>query len=80
MAKELENYASAPIWQVQQDKQTILAVFLDLRLFILEEKSIYWLLIEAQAGIKIAGKNINNLRYADDTTLMAQVKRNSKAS
>ena len=25
----------------------------------------------AQAGIKIAGKNINNLRYADDTTLMA---------
>ena len=28
---------------------------------------------EAQAGIKIAGKNINNLRYADDTTLMAEV-------
>ena len=27
---------------------------------------------ESQAGIKIAGKNINNLRYADDTTLMAQ--------
>ena len=27
---------------------------------------------EAQAGIKIAGKNINNFRYADDTTLMAQ--------
>ena len=29
-------------------------------------------LYEAQAGIKIAGKNINNLRYADDTTLMAE--------
>ena len=29
---------------------------------------------EAQAGIKIAGKNINNLRYADDTTLMAESK------
>ena len=29
---------------------------------------------EAQAGIKIAGRNINNLRYADDTTLMAQSK------
>ena len=28
---------------------------------------------EAQAGIKIAGRNINNLRYADDTTLMAEV-------
>ena len=27
---------------------------------------------EAQAGIKIAGKNINNLRYADDTTLMTE--------
>ena len=29
-------------------------------------------LIEAQAGIKIAGRNINNLRYADDTTLIAE--------
>jgi len=27
---------------------------------------------EAQAGIKIAGRNINNLRYADDTTFMAE--------
>ena len=27
---------------------------------------------EAQAGIKIAGRNINNFRYADDTTLMAE--------
>ena len=29
---------------------------------------------EAQAGIKIAGRNLNNLRYADDTTLMAESK------
>ena len=29
-------------------------------------------LVEAQAEIKIAGRNINNLRYADDTTLMAE--------
>ena len=29
---------------------------------------------EAQAGIKIAGRNVNNLRYADDTTLMAEIK------
>ena len=29
-------------------------------------------LYEAQVGIKIAGRNINNLRYADDTTLMAE--------
>ena len=32
----------------------------------------YRLLEEAQAGIKIAGRNINNLRNADDTTLMAE--------
>ena len=31
---------------------------------------------EAQAGIKIAGRNINNLRYADDTTIMAKAKKN----
>ena len=31
-------------------------------------------LVEAQAGIKIAGRNINHLRYADDTTLMAESK------
>ena len=31
---------------------------------------------EAQAGIKIAGRNIHNLKYADDTTLMAESKRN----
>ena len=35
---------------------------------------------EAQAGIKTDGTNISNLRYADDTTLMAEVKRNQKAS
>ena len=33
---------------------------------------------EAQAGIKTAGKNINNLRYADDTTLMAKSERYQK--
>ena len=31
---------------------------------------------EAQAGIKIAGRNINNLRYADETTLWQKVKKN----
>ena len=34
---------------------------------------------EAQAGIKIAGRNINNLRYADDTTLMAESKKELKS-
>ena len=34
---------------------------------------------EAQAGIKIAGRNINNHRYADDTTLMAESKEELKS-
>ena len=34
---------------------------------------------EAHAGIKIAGRNINNLRYADDTTLMAESKEELKS-
>ena len=35
---------------------------------------------KAQAGIKIAGRNINNLRYADDTTLMAESEEEQKTS
>ena len=34
---------------------------------------------EAQAGIKIAGRNINNLRYSDDTTFMAESKEELKS-
>ena len=34
---------------------------------------------EAQAGIKIAGRNINNLRYSDDTTLMAETEEELKS-
>ena len=34
--------------------------------------------LEAQAGIKIAGRNVNNLRYADDTTLMAESEKELK--
>ena len=34
---------------------------------------------EAQAGIRIAGRNINNLRYANDTTLMAETKEELKS-
>ena len=35
-----------------------------------------YLFLEAQAGIKIAGRNNNNLKYADDTTLWQKVKKN----
>ena len=43
-------------------------------LFNIHSEYIMWnaRLDEAQAGIKIAGRNINNFRYADDTTLMAE--------
>ena len=34
---------------------------------------------ELQAGIKIGGRNINNLRYVDDTTLMTETKKKSKS-
>ena len=34
---------------------------------------------EAQAGIKISGRNINNLRYADDTTLMEEIEEEQKS-
>ena len=34
---------------------------------------------EAEAGIKIAGRNINNLRYADDTTFMAEIEEELKS-
>ena len=34
---------------------------------------------EAQAGIKIAGRNINNFRYADDTTLIAEIEQELKS-
>ena len=37
-------------------------------------------LVETQAGIKISGRNINNLRYADETTFMAESEENLRAS
>jgi len=50
-------------------------------LFNLEDEYIMWnaRLDEAEAGIKIAGRNINNFRYADDTTLMAESKEELKS-
>ena len=50
-------------------------------LFNLYAEYIMWnaRLDEAQAGIKISGRNINNIRYADDTTLMAESKEELKS-
>ena len=51
-------------------------------LFNLYAEDIMWnaRLDEAQAGIKISGRNTNNLRYADDTTLMAQMVKKKKSA
>ena len=51
------------------------------RLFSLYAEYIMWNtgLDEAQTGIKISGRNINNLRYADDTTLMAETEEELKS-
>ena len=55
-------------------KECVKAVMLSPCLFSLYAEDLMWnaSLNEAQAGIKIAGKNVNNLRYANDTTLMAE--------
>ena len=55
-------------------KEYIKAVYCPPCLFNLHKEYITWNagLDEAQAGIKIVGRNINNLRYADDTTLTAE--------
>ena len=50
------------------------------RAYLTSLQSTSWeMLEEAQAGIKIAGRNINNLRYADDTTFMAEIEEELKS-
>ena len=71
--------------EVDMEQQTRKGVYqgcmLSLCLFNLYAEYIMWNagLDEARAGIKIAGKNINNLRYADDTTLMAESREELKS-
>ena len=62
-------------------KEYVKAVYLSPCLFNFYSENIMWnaRLDEAQAGSKIAGRNINNLRYADDTTLMAESKEELKS-
>ena len=54
----------------KQEKEYVKAVYCH-PAYLTSLQSTSWL-EEAQAGIKIAGRNINNLRYADDRTLMAE--------
>ena len=62
-------------------KEYIQAVYCHPALFNFCSEYIMWNvgLDETQAGIKIAGRNINNLRYADDTALMAESKEELKS-
>ena len=65
----------------QIEKTVLQGCILSLCLFTLFAKYIVQnaRLVESQTGIKIAGRNINNLRYADDTTLMAETKAELKS-
>ena len=55
----------------KKEKEYVKAVYCH-RAYLIYMQSTSWELEEAQAGMKIARRNINNLRYADDTTLMAE--------
>ena len=89
MAEEpLDNLKERPLSLLMKRKKTQkLAIqkakthaFQKLQIVVLEYVMRNAGLEEAQAGIKNARRNINNLRYADDTTLWQIVKRNQKAS
>ena len=65
-------------WTGSKLGKDYIKAYISPHLFSLYAEYIMWNagLDEAQAGIKIARRNINNLRYADDTTLWQKVKRN----
>ena len=56
----------------KEEKEYVKAIYYHSAYLIFMQSTSWEMLEEAQAGIKIAGKKINNLRYADDTTLMAE--------
>ena len=56
----------------KQEKEYVKAVYCHPAYLTYRQSTSWETLKEAQAGIKIAGRNINNLRYADDTTFMAE--------
>ena len=60
-------YTGSVCWQLQNTKEKNQSIYLYAK-YITRNAGVE----EAQAGIKIARRNINNLRYADDTTLMAE--------
>ena len=71
---DMEN-RMAPNWERSTSRQYIVTLLIQLICRVHHRK--HWG-DEAQAGIKIAGRNINNLRYVDDTTLMAGSKEELK--
>ena len=75
--KQLKNTTYYNTYLKFQNKQSYKSQKLDLRYaeYLMRNAG----LEETQAGIKIAGRNINNLRYADDTTLMAEIEEELKS-
>ena len=70
---ELDMEQLVPIWTgSKQGKEYVKAVYCHPAYLIYMQITPHEMLDEAQAGIKIAGRNINNLRYANDTTFMAE--------
>ena len=71
LEKDMEQWASSKL-----GKEYVEAVYCHLAKYIMQNAR----LDEAQAGIKISGRNINNLRYADDITLVAESQEKLKNS
>ena len=71
----IEQCTGSKVW-----KEYVKAVYCQPAYLTSMQSSLCEMLDEAQAGIKIARRNINNLRYSDDTTLMPESKKNWRAS
>ena len=65
---DMEQWTGSTYWERSMSRLYIVTLLIYLLCRVHHSKC----LDEAQAGINIAGRNINNLRYADDTTLMAE--------
>ena len=78
---QVDKYVCIHIWTGSKLGKEYVKAVLSPCLFNLYAEYIMWnaRLDESQAGIKIARRNINNLRYADDTTLMAESKEELKS-
>ena len=75
LEKDMEQWTRVPIWENSTSRLYIVTLLNLYAEYIMRTAR----LDEAQAGIKIAGRNINNLRYSDNTILMAESEEALKA-